>query len=67
MSILALLALLGITEREFFDEKLKWEQLGYTYWEQIGCRAPDPNAKSIVIKTPIGNEYVCYKQTKPQN
>ncbi len=25
------------------------------------------NAKSIVIKTPIGNEYVCYKQTKPQN
>ena len=61
---LVLLSLVGITEREFFDEKIKWEKLGYNFWEQIKCRAPDPNAKSLPIITPIGNEYVCYKQTK---
>ena len=63
-AIFALMALLGISEREFFDEKIKWEKLGYNFWEQIECRAPDPNAKSLPIITPIGNEYVCYKQTK---
>ena len=64
IGILTFLALLGITEREFFDEKIKWEKLGYGYWDQIECRAPDPNAKSLPIITPIGNEYVCFKQTK---
>lgn len=68
IAIIGLMALFSITEREFLDEKLKWNELGYNYWEQIGCRAPDPNAKSITIKTPIGNEYVCFKQTnvRPQ-
>ena len=55
--------LFSIAEREFLDEKLKWNAQGYNYWDQIECRAPDPNAKSIVITTPIGNEYVCFKQT----
>lgn len=66
--IIGFLALLGIAEREFFDEKIKWEILGYKYWDQIECRAPDPNAKALVIRTPIGNEYVCFKQTnvRPQ-
>ena len=54
--------LFAITEREFLNEKLKWNALGYDYWHQIECRAPDPNAESIVITTPIGNEYVCFKQ-----
>ena len=63
-AIFALMVLLGISEREFFDEKIKWEKLGYNFWAQIECRAPDPNAKSLPIITPIGNEYVCYKQTK---
>ena len=52
--IIGFLALLGIAEREFFDEKIKWEILGYKYWDQIECRAPDPNAKALVIRTPIG-------------
>ena len=55
--------LFAITEREFLDEKLKWNAQGYNYWDQIQCRAPDPDAKSIVITTPIGNEYICFKQT----
>jgi hypothetical protein len=64
IGFLVLLSLVGINEREFFDEKIKWEKLGYGYWEQIECRAPDTNAKSMPITTPIGNQYVCYKQTK---
>ena len=66
--VIAFLALFGWAEREFLDEKLKWNEKGYNYWAQIECRAPDPNAKSIVITTPIGNEYVCFKQTneRPQ-
>ena len=53
---------------EFLEEKLKWNALGYNYWNQIVCRAPDPNTKYIAIETPIGNKYVCFKQTnqKPQ-
>ena len=60
--------LFSMAEREFLEEKLKWNAKGYNYWDQIECRAPDPNAKSIVITTPIGNKYVCFKQTnmKPQ-
>ncbi len=66
VGILVLLSMVSINEREFFEEKIKWEKLGYNFWEHIECRAPDPNAKALVITTPIGNEYVCYKQTKPQ-
>lgn len=64
IGLLAFLSLFSIAEREFLDEKIKFEKLGYNFWAQIECRAPDPNAKSIVITTPIGNEYVCFKQTK---
>ena len=63
IGVLVLLSLIGINEREFFDEKLKWNENGYNYWHQIECRAPDPNAKYMPITTPIGNKYVCYKQT----
>ena len=65
---LVFLTLFSWVEREFLDEKLKWNAMGYNYWEQIECRAPDPNAKSITIEKPIGNHYVCFKQTniKPQ-
>jgi len=60
---LVFLTLFSWVEREFLDEKLKWNAQGYNYWDQIECRSPDPNAKSIVITTPIGNKYVCFKQT----
>ncbi|MAL87232.1 MAG: hypothetical protein CMI23_12860 [Opitutae bacterium] len=60
---LVFLTLFSWVEREFLEEKLKWNAQGYNYWDQIECRAPDPNAKSIVITTPIGNKYVCFKQT----
>jgi len=62
--ILVFLALFAIGERDFFEQKVKMEQEGYTYWTKIECRKPDPNAEALVITTPIGNEYVCYKQTK---
>ena len=63
LAIIGFLALFSISEREYLDEKIKWEKLGFHYWDQIECRAPDPNAKSMPITTPIGNEYVCFKQT----
>ena len=45
--------------------KIKNEQVAEGYkWVQIECRAPDPTLPSIKIKTPIGNEYVCFKLEK---
>lgn len=65
IGLIILAAVIGINERDFFDEKIKWDKEGFWYWSKIECRAPNPEAKSMPITTPIGNKYVCYKQTKP--
>lgn len=60
---IVLLSLVGITEADFFQTAVSQQKQGYS-WTDIDCRAPDPNAKSIVMTTPIGNEYVCFKLKK---
>lgn len=58
------LTLFSITERDFFDTAVAQQEQGYK-WEQLSeCRAPDPNAKSLVMTTGTGKELVCFKLVK---
>ena len=58
------LTLLSINERDFFDTATAQQKQGYKWGELVECRAPDPNAKSIVITTGTGKELVCFKLEK---
>ena len=61
------LGLVAWGNTDFFNAKVENEANGYTYWEKLEpCRAPsdEPGVYSMPIETPIGNKYVCYKQTK---
>jgi hypothetical protein len=64
------LGLFAFSEADFFEKKNEHAANGYNYWEKLDpCRAPseDPNVESLVMTTPIGNKYVCFKQTKRQD
>jgi len=58
------LTLLSINERDFFDTATAQQQQGYKWGKLVECRAPDQNAKSIVITTGTGKELVCFKLEK---
>ena len=61
--VAVLMMLFAWHEADFL--KIKNEQVAEGYkWVQIECRAPDPTLPSIKIKTPISNEYVCFKLEK---
>jgi len=63
IGVLIFTAALAISEADFFKTATDQQKQGCS-WTDIDCRAPDPNAKSIVMTTPIGNEYVCFKLKK---
>ena len=58
------LTLLSINERDFFDTAVAQQEQSYKWGQLVECRAPDPNAKSIVITTGTGKELVCFKLEK---
>ena len=68
MTIFALtfLALLSVSEREFFDTAVAQQKEGYAWLPaKIDCNEPDyVNAKQLVMTLPTGKELVCFKLKK---
>lgn len=58
--VLTFMTLFSIVEREFFDQAVTEQKMGFE-WEQIECKTPDPDSKSIVFTTGTGKEFVCFK------
>ena len=56
-------AMFAVDNAEFIATTKEQRNEGYT-WHKIECRAPNKELPHISIRTPIENEYVCWKLTK---
>ena len=61
--ILVFLAMLAISERDFFDTAVEQQKQGYR-WEKIECRTPNDDLPSLVMTTGTGKRLVCHKLQK---
>tara|TARA_B100002019_G_scaffold107899_1_gene92715 strand:- start:2318 stop:2524 length:207 start_codon:yes stop_codon:yes gene_type:complete len=61
---LALISLISINEREFFDTAVEQQQEDFKWMQLEKCRAPTLGIPSLPIETPIGNQFVCFKLEK---